>query len=81
MTMTGAQDYLALSHNAMLGLVRAGAVSTNQITEFAPWRVAREELDSEHVQYMVRVLKATGRLPKGGSPKNQLTLFDDHKTT
>ena len=54
-----------------------GAVSKNQVTDFAPCRIRREELDSEQVQRLVRILKASGRLPKGGGSKRQLTLFDD----
>ena len=68
LTMNQAQTYLGIGHSGILALARAGAISKNQITEFAPWRVSRKELDSEYVQHMVRVLKATGRLPKGGSP-------------
>jgi myosin heavy subunit len=68
---------LGISHNGLLKLVKLGAISPNQITEFAPWRVSRAELGSDRVQRLVKVLKTTGRLPKGGSPENQLTIFDD----
>jgi len=78
MTMSETIAYLGVGHNGLLGLVKRGVISRNQISEFAPWRVSRAELDSEPVQSLVRVLKETGRLPRGGSPKNQLTLFDDH---
>ncbi len=77
LTMSESTKYLGVGYNGLLGLVRLGAVSRNQISEFAPWRVSRAELDSERVQSLVRVLKTTGRLPRGGSPKNQLMLFDD----
>ncbi len=77
LTMSESTKHLGIGYNGLLGLVRLGAVSRNQITEFAPWRVSRAELDSDHVQSLVRFLKTTGRLPRGGSPKNQLTLFDD----
>ena len=49
------------------------------MTEFAPWRVPREQLDSEEVQWAVRVLKENGRLPRGESPNAQPGLFDDIK--
>ena len=78
MTMNEAIAYLGVGHNALLGLVKRGVISRNQITDFAPWRVSRAELDSEPVPSLIRVLKETGRLLKGGSPKNQLTFFDDH---
>jgi DNA invertase Pin-like site-specific DNA recombinase len=78
MTMSQAMEHLGVSHNCMLALARKGLVSPNQITDFAPWRVSKEELDSERVQAAVRLLKDTGRLPKGGSPENQPTLFDQN---
>jgi DNA invertase Pin-like site-specific DNA recombinase len=77
LTMNEVMRYLDVSHNAVLALEKMGAISKNQITDFAPWRVSRKELDSDRVQALVRVLKATGRLPKGGCPKNQLMFFDD----
>ncbi len=78
LTMNETQAYLSISHNALLALTKIGAISKNQITDFAPWRISRTELDSERVQSLVRVLKATGRLPKGGSPVNPRTFFDDN---
>lgn len=77
LTMNEAKAYLEISHNGLLGLVRIGAIATNQVTEFAPWRVSRQELDSDHVRACVRALKATGRLPRGDNRKEQLTLFAD----
>jgi DNA invertase Pin-like site-specific DNA recombinase len=76
LTMNQAADYLGISKNGLLALVRIGVISKNQITDFAPWRVSREQLDSEEVQNLVHVLKTTGKLPKGGSPKDQQNLFD-----
>ena len=75
--MNEAIKYLGIGHNGLLGLVKRGAISPNQLSEFAPWRVSRTELDSDRVQSLLRVLKETGRLPRGGSPKGQLTFFDD----
>ena len=77
LTMKEAHAYLDISRNGLLGLVKMGAIEKNQITEFAPWKIPREQLDSEHVQGMVRTLKQTGRLPTEGWPKDQRTLFDD----
>ena len=76
MTMNQVMEHLGIGHNGVLGLVRRGAITTNQITDFAPWRVSREELDSDEVQRLVRILKQNGRLPRGGSPKPQHELFD-----
>ena len=75
--MNEAAACLSIGHNGLLGLdlERLGAISRNQITDFAPWRVTRKELDSEEVQHLVRHLKAFGRLPRGGCPKTQPKLF------
>jgi len=78
-SLKGAADHLGISRRALLGLERLGVISRNQVTDFAPCRILRKELDSERVQSLVRALKETGRLPKGGCPKGQLTLFDDEQ--
>jgi hypothetical protein len=75
--MDAVQPYLGVGRNGLVALLRRGVVSPNQLSEFRPWRVSRAQLDSEPLQSLVRVLKQTGRLPRGGSPKNQLTYFDD----
>ena len=75
--MNEAMAYLGIGHNGLMGLVKRGVISPNQLSDFAPWRVSRSELDSEAVQTLVRLLKEKGRLPRGGSPLSQLTLFDD----
>jgi len=77
-----ARDYLGIGYHGLTALVRRGAIHTNQVTDFAPWRISRTELDSESVQALVKVLKRTGRLPtEGGSPQNQLQLFTVKSTT
>ena len=81
--MTGqqARDYLGIGYNGLMALVRRDVLHTNQVTDFAPWRLARAELDSEPVQALVEILKATGKLPpQGGSPHNQRHLFPDKST-
>ena len=75
--MSAAASYLGISRNGLLGLERIGALSRNQVMEFAPWRVERKQLESKRVQTLVRSLKANGRLPKGGCPEGQLSLLDD----
>ncbi len=77
LTQSEVASTLGISRNAVCALDRRGALSKNQITDFAPWRVPRSQLDSELVQTLVRVLKETGRLPKGGCPKSQISLFPD----
>jgi hypothetical protein len=59
-----------------MALIRRGVIHTHQVTDFAPWRIPRAELDSEEVQKLVRGLKKTGRCPAGrGSPNSQESLF------
>jgi DNA invertase Pin-like site-specific DNA recombinase/IS30 family transposase len=76
LSMKEAADYLGISHNGLLGLERLGAIARNQATDFAPWRVSQQKLDSKDVKRLVSHLKRFGRLPKGGCPKNQKKLFD-----
>ena len=76
--MTGQQaaEYLGISRNGLLGLIRIGVVHKNQVTDFAPWRISRVRLDSEAVQRLVRTLKSTGRLPaQGGCLEDQVPLL------
>lgn len=76
-----ARDYLAIGYHGLTALVSRGAINTNQVTDFAPWRISRAELDSQGVQALVAALRATGRLPpKGGSPQDQCELFVEKST-
>ena len=52
------------------------------MTDFAPWRIARAELDSNEVQALATALKQAGKLaPEGGSPQQQRKLFPAKSTT
>lgn len=62
----------------MLAMARKGLISPNQVTDFTPWLLSREQLESARVQVAVRVLKDTGRPPKGGWPENHPGLFDEN---
>ena len=75
LTQAQVATYLDISRNGVLALARRGAITTHQITEFAPWKVARDELDSEPVQVLVAYLETHGRLPRGGCPENSSGLF------
>ncbi len=76
-----ARDYLGIGYNSLLALVKRGLVHTNQVTDFAPWRIPRTQLDSEPVKKLVTALKKTGRLPaEGESPQNQHELFTENST-
>jgi len=77
-----ARDYLGIGYNGLMALVRRGVIHTNQVTDFAPWRIARAELDSAPIRKLVAALKANGRLPSDeGSPQNQRELFPEKSTT
>jgi DNA invertase Pin-like site-specific DNA recombinase len=78
LSLREAAQYLGISYRGLLALERRGLISKNQVTDFAPCRISRQELDSEEVQRMVKVMKKTGRLPTGGCAKGQLTLFDEN---
>jgi DNA invertase Pin-like site-specific DNA recombinase len=77
-----ARQYLGIGYNGLLALIRRGLVHTHQVTDFAPWRIPRAELDSEQVQKVVRILKKTGRCPAGGgSPDSHESLFPGESST
>jgi len=67
-----AREYLGIGYNGLLALIRRGLVHTQQVTDFAPWRIPLAELDSKEVQELVRILKTTGRCPsRRGSLESQ----------
>ena len=75
-----AREYLGVGYHGLTALIRRGA-HTNQLTDFAPWRISRAELDSDRVQRLVKALKRTGRLPiERGSPQGQAPLFPEKPT-
>ena len=77
-----ARAYLGIGYGELMTLVRRGLVHTNQVTDFAPWRLNRAELDSAPVQAFVKVLKATGHgPPEGGLSEGQQPLFPAISTT
>jgi len=77
-----AREYLGIGFHRLTALIRPGVIHTNQVTHFAPWRISRAELDSVHVQALVKLLKKNGRLPaKGGFPQRQQRLFPEKSTT
>jgi DNA invertase Pin-like site-specific DNA recombinase len=74
-----AMRHLGVSRNALLALIRRGVLTQHQVTDFAPWRIAKSELDSPRVGQLVAFLRTNGRFPEGGSPANQRRLFDQNK--
>jgi DNA invertase Pin-like site-specific DNA recombinase len=78
LSMNAAAKYLGISVVALRTLATRGAITSNQVAEFACWRVHREELDSPRVQNLVKALKQVGRFPReeGDGHEGQLTMFD-----
>jgi hypothetical protein len=42
-----ARDYLGIGYHGLTALVRRGVIHTNQVTDFAPWRISRRSLPGE----------------------------------
>lgn len=76
-----ARDYLGIGGHGLMALVRRGVIRTHQVTDFAPFRIPRADLDSKEVRALVRALKKSGRLPPpGGCPQHQPSLFPTKST-
>jgi DNA invertase Pin-like site-specific DNA recombinase len=77
-----ARAYLGIGYGGLMALLRRGLIHTNQVTDFAPWRLQRAELDSARVQAFVKILKANGRAPpEGGFSEVQELLFPENTAT
>jgi hypothetical protein len=75
LTAKQAAHLLNISRNGVLGLLRIGALTNHRLTDFAPGRIPRAEVESDKVKALVAHLKQNGRLPKkicGG--QGQLSL-------
>ena len=82
MPTTSPPDKLGTGRNALRGLLRIGAVDNHQVTDFAPCRISRSQLDSPHVQNLVQTPKKTDRLPsKGECPDTQPELLPMNSST
>ena len=78
--MTGQQvaERLGVSRHGVEALIQIKALHNYQITEFAPWRIPRAEVESDEVRRLVKILKETGRLPKDGlGEAGQRSLFPE----
>ena len=80
-----ARDYLGIGYHGLTALVQRGVIHTHQVTDFAPWRISRAQLDSQSVQTLVAYLKNYRKLPPpqsdGGAPQSQQDLFPNKSTT
>jgi len=75
-TAEKAAKYLGISRRALNTLVKRGLIETNQVMSFAPWEIAREQLDSDQVRQAIKNLRNTGRLfLNDGFSRNQIELF------
>ncbi len=60
--------------------ITIGAIAKNQVTDFAPWKIARDELDSRRVRELVHGIQSSGRLPRGDVPALQRSPFPPSAT-
>jgi hypothetical protein len=78
LTLGGAAKYLEVSPTTIKRLVREGVVANRQTIPWAPWEIAKSELDSETISRLIVRLRKTGKLCTGGTvSKNQKLLFED----
>ena len=78
MTLGGAARYLEVSPTTIKRLVREGVVENRQTIPWAPWEIAKSELDSERIRRLIVRLRKTGKVCTGGTvSKNQELLFAD----
>jgi len=71
-----AARYLDTSRSSIEGLAELGLLDKNQVLPYAPWCIAKRELDSEPVRTALQRLRATGKLAaRRGCSDDQLALF------
>ena len=79
MTCRQAVEVLEISRHGVEALIRVGALTNHQITDFAPWKIPRKQVESDDVKRLVKILKDTGRIPDNVvMHENQTSLFPDH---
>jgi len=77
LSLQGASRLLAVSDTTIRKLVEAGVLPMKQVVPWAPWEIARADLDSPAVRRMVNSLKKTGRLELEGDTSGvQRKLFE-----
>jgi len=67
---------LGISRNGIVGLAREGYLTIHQVTDYAPCRLLRAEVESEETRKAVEMIKKTGHVPpRRGCPDQQVALF------
>ena len=78
LTLGGAAEYLGVSPTTITRLAREGVIENRQTIPWAPWEIAKSELDSERITRIILRLRRTGKLCTGGSlSENQELLFTE----
>jgi DNA invertase Pin-like site-specific DNA recombinase len=78
LTLGGAAKYLEVSATTIKRLVRDGVVENRQTIPWAPWEIAKSELDSERIRAIIVRLRKTGKLCVGGTvSESQELLFEN----
>ncbi len=76
LTMRAAAQYCSVSESVIRRLVARGMLKKNQVVRWAPWEIARTDLDSEPVLRVLEHLRKTGKFAlKGYESAQQKTLF------
>ena len=76
LTMRAAAQYCSVSERMIKRLVASGLLKKNQVVRWAPWEIARTDLDSEPVLRVLEHLHKTGKFAlQGYESAQQKTLF------
>ncbi len=76
LTMRAATQYCSVSERMIKRLVASGMLKKNQVVRWAPWEIARSDLDSEPVLRVLEHLRKTGKFAlEGYESTQQQTLF------
>ena len=76
LTMRAAAQYCNVSERMIKRLVASGILKKNQVVRWAPWEIARTDLDSEPVLRVLEHLRKTGKFAlEGYESTQQQTLF------
>jgi hypothetical protein len=74
LTMEQAAQALEVSHSVVKTLIRKNILPAKQVVTFAPWVIARADVESASVQAAARAAKRGRRLPSTFKEQAELTL-------
>jgi DNA invertase Pin-like site-specific DNA recombinase len=71
-----AKRYCGVSDSTLIRLIDANILPAKQVVPFAPFEIAKQDLDNDPVATILKTLKRTGKLIlEGETPDNQTDLF------